>query len=113
LRDLYARAAIVAVPLRDCPHAGGVTAVLEAAAMGRPMVVSDSAGVRDWAIDGETCLCVPCNNTQALAAALRVLANDAVLRQRIGAGARAFAEAQNAPAVFAARFAASLRRVCA
>ncbi len=69
LRQLYADAAIVVVPLHDRPHAGGVSAVLEAAAMGCAMVVSDSTGIRDYCVDGETCLQVPCGDTAALSAA--------------------------------------------
>jgi len=109
LRRLYADAAVVVVPLADRPHAGGVTAVLEAAAMGRAAVVSASAGVRDWCRDGETCLIVPCGDAAALHAAIRCLLDDPGLRDRLGRNARAFAEREGSTEAFAKRFAARLR----
>jgi glycosyltransferase involved in cell wall biosynthesis len=47
LRDLYARAAVVVVPLTDIDNQAGVTTVLEAMAMGKPVVVTQSAGQTD------------------------------------------------------------------
>lgn len=109
LHQLYADATFVVVPLHDRPHAGGVSAVLEAAAMGRAMIVSDSAGIRDYCVDGETCLLVPCGDAAALAAAIRRLAADRELRERLGRNARAFAERECSTEAFAARLAARLR----
>jgi glycosyltransferase involved in cell wall biosynthesis len=53
LRDLYAGAQLVVVPLRDTVHASGINSLLEAMAMARHVVVSDSAGVADYVVDGE------------------------------------------------------------
>jgi glycosyltransferase involved in cell wall biosynthesis len=47
LRDLYARAAVVVVPLDDVDFQAGVTTVLEAMAMGKPVVVTDTEGGGD------------------------------------------------------------------
>jgi glycosyltransferase involved in cell wall biosynthesis len=47
LRDLYARAAIVVVPLDDIDFQAGVTTILEAMAMGKPVVVTHSTGQTD------------------------------------------------------------------
>lgn len=47
LRDLYARAAIVVVPLVDIDNQAGVTTLLEAMAMGKAVVVTQSAGQTD------------------------------------------------------------------
>ena len=113
LRRLYADAAFVVVPMHDRPHAGGVSAVLEAAAMGRAMVVSDSTGIRDYCVDGETCLLVPCGDSAALAAAIRRLAGDAALRERLGRNARAFAEHACSTEAFVQRLAARLRSMSA
>ncbi|GAC1428283.1 MAG: hypothetical protein NVSMB6_28200 [Burkholderiaceae bacterium] len=109
LRELYAGAAVVVVPLHDMSHASGVSAVLEAAAMGCAMVVSNSAGVRDWLCDGETCLAVPCGDAPALAAAIQRLLDEPALRQRLGQAARAFVERCCTPEVFARSLAAQLR----
>jgi glycosyltransferase involved in cell wall biosynthesis len=47
LRDLYARAALVVVPLADVDNQAGVTTILEAMAMGKPVVVTQSLGQTD------------------------------------------------------------------
>jgi hypothetical protein len=52
LRDLYASARFVVVPLRDVDNQAGVTTILEAMAMGKAVVVTRSRGqtdvIRDW-----------------------------------------------------------------
>jgi glycosyltransferase involved in cell wall biosynthesis len=62
--------------------------LLEAAASGRPMVAADVPGCREIVVDNETGLLVPARDSIALAGALRRLAGDAALRQRMGAAAR-------------------------
>jgi glycosyltransferase involved in cell wall biosynthesis len=47
LRALYARAAIVVVPLDDVDFQAGVTTILEAMAMGKPVIVTHSVGQTD------------------------------------------------------------------
>jgi glycosyltransferase involved in cell wall biosynthesis len=47
LRELYARAALVVVPLNDVDNQAGVTTILEAMAMGKAVVVSQSRGQTD------------------------------------------------------------------
>jgi glycosyltransferase involved in cell wall biosynthesis len=47
LRDLYARAAVVVVPLADVDNQAGVTTILEAMAMGKAVVVTQSLGQTD------------------------------------------------------------------
>jgi glycosyltransferase involved in cell wall biosynthesis len=47
LRELYGRAAIVVVPLVDIDNQAGVTTLLEAMAMGKAVVVTQSAGQTD------------------------------------------------------------------
>ena len=52
LRDLYASARFVVVPLRDVDNQAGITTILEAMAMGKAVVVTRTRGqtdvVRDW-----------------------------------------------------------------
>ena len=64
-------------------------AVLEAAASGRPLVVTDVPGCRHFVRDGIEGLIVPPDDADALAAALAKLAADPGLRARMGAAARA------------------------
>jgi glycosyltransferase involved in cell wall biosynthesis len=47
LRDLYARSAIVVVPLVDVDFQAGVTSILEAMAMGKPVIVTRTEGQTD------------------------------------------------------------------
>src|SRR5262249_28515751 len=63
-------------------------ALLEAAASARPLVVSDVPGNRHFVRDGTEGLLVAPGDVNALAAALRRLANDRELRLRLGAAAR-------------------------
>ncbi|MDX1566295.1 MAG: glycosyltransferase family 4 protein [Longimicrobiales bacterium] len=65
---------------------------LEAAAAGTPTVASDSPGLRDSVVHGETGLLVPHGDVEALADGLRTLLEDHERRRSLGQGARAFAE---------------------
>ncbi len=47
LRQLYARAALVVVPLDDTDFQAGVTTILEAMAMGKPVIVTHTQGQTD------------------------------------------------------------------
>ncbi|HKR20004.1 MAG TPA: glycosyltransferase family 4 protein [Stellaceae bacterium] len=62
--------------------------LLEAAAMARPIVASDIAGVRSIAQHEINALLVPPGDEAALANALVTLARDSTLRQRLGAAGR-------------------------
>jgi glycosyltransferase involved in cell wall biosynthesis len=70
LRDLYAGARFVVVPLRSACYAAGVTGILEAMAMGKAVVVSASPGVMDYVENGVTGRIVPVGDPRALAAAI-------------------------------------------
>lgn len=69
-------------------------ALLEAASCGRPMVAADVPGCREIVRHGETGLLVPVRDAKDLADAIAALARDAELRRRLGARARAVAEAE-------------------
>ncbi|MGH6977190.1 MAG: glycosyltransferase family 4 protein [Stellaceae bacterium] len=62
--------------------------LLEAAAMARPIVASDIAGVRSIAQHQVNALLVPPGDEAALADALVTLARDGALRRRLGAAGR-------------------------
>jgi glycosyltransferase involved in cell wall biosynthesis len=51
LRDLYAKAALAVVPLRESPYQHGITAIQEAMAMGLPLIVTRTTGQGDVVID--------------------------------------------------------------
>jgi glycosyltransferase involved in cell wall biosynthesis len=68
-----------------CSHQEGLSiAILEAMAMGLPLIVTDVGGSSEMVIDGENGLLVPPKNAQKLAEAIVRLARDAQLRQRLG-----------------------------
>jgi glycosyltransferase involved in cell wall biosynthesis len=54
LKNLYARARLVVVPLFDSNYAAGVNTMLEAMAMGKPMIVTQSKGIVDYLTHDET-----------------------------------------------------------
>lgn len=65
--------------------------VIEAEAIGRPVVTTDSVGCRDTVIDGENGFMVPIKDSDALAAALKKLIDNPEMRQTMGKNAREFA----------------------
>lgn len=107
LREAYARAGVVVVPqFRDgYPYGsegGGLTALLEAMAMGRPLVVSDRAIMRDYVRDGVEALVVPPEDPAALREAVARVLGDPQLAARLGAAARARVEERLTSQHFAA-----------
>ena len=63
-------------------------AILEAMAMGRPVVAVDAGGVPELMTDGVNGLLVPHDDSLAIAAAVYRLAEDPALRRRLGEAAR-------------------------
>lgn len=75
LRDLYAGAALVVVPLHETPQAAGITTILEGMAMRKAVVATRSAGLPDVLVHDETGIVVE-PDAHALAQALRQLLAD-------------------------------------
>lgn len=67
--------------------------VLEACAMGIPVVSTAVGGIPDQLRDGETALLVPDDDDAAMAAAVERLLSDAALARRLSEGGRRLAEA--------------------
>jgi glycosyltransferase involved in cell wall biosynthesis len=74
------------------PKEGWGITNLEAAACGTPTIASDSPGLRDSVVDGETGFLVPHGDVDALAARIRTLLDDRALRERMGHQALSFAQ---------------------
>ncbi|MBC8020835.1 MAG: glycosyltransferase family 4 protein [Methyloceanibacter sp.] len=89
IREVWARAHFAVLASR---REGLPKSLLEAAACGRAMVATDAPGCREIAIEGETALTVPVDNTEALADAMAKLAGDPGLRRRFAANARRLAD---------------------
>ena len=65
--------------------------VIEAEAIGRPVVTTDSVGCRDTVVDGKNGYMIPIKDSDALAMALKKLIDNPELRQTMGKNARKFA----------------------
>jgi glycosyltransferase involved in cell wall biosynthesis len=79
------------VHLFTSPKEGWGISNLEAAACGTPTVASDSPGLRDSVVNGQTGFLVPHGDTEALAERIRSLIERSDLREKLGDGARRFA----------------------
>jgi glycosyltransferase involved in cell wall biosynthesis len=91
LRDLYARASVVVVPVLPTASPFGVTSLLEAMAMGKAVVVTATAGLRGLVDDGVTGLLVPPGDAAAMNCAIEHLLADPGQRHEMGRAARAAA----------------------
>lgn len=65
--------------------------VIEAEAIGRPVITTNSVGCRDTVVDGKNGYIIPIKDSDALAKALKKLIDDSELRQTMGKNAREFA----------------------
>ena len=65
--------------------------VIEAEAIGRPVVTTDSVGCRDTVVDGLNGFMIPIKDADALASALKKLIDYPALRQEMAHNAREFA----------------------
>ena len=100
------QAAVFACPCvvgRDGNRDGLPTVLLEAMALGTPCVATAVTGIPELIRDGETGLCVPEGDPQALAKALARMLDDAALRQQVSRMGRALIEAEFDQHVNAAR----------
>jgi glycosyltransferase involved in cell wall biosynthesis len=79
-------------------------AVLEAMFAGKPIVASDVSGIPEAITSGTHGLLTPPGDVEALAAALQSVLTSAELRARLGAAARARAQAEFAIGVMADRY---------
>jgi glycosyltransferase involved in cell wall biosynthesis len=114
LRAAYAEAACVVVPqhAESFPfgsEGGGLTALLEAMAMGKAIVATDRAVLRDYVADGVEAILVPPEEPAALLEAIERVLGDRDLAGRLGAAARARVERDFTSPAFAARLAPLLR----
>jgi glycosyltransferase involved in cell wall biosynthesis len=83
----------------------------QALACATALVTGDTPAARELLVDGESALLVPPGDPRALGAAVRRLANDAGLRERIAAGGRAAYEAHASESVLGARWRGLLERL--
>jgi glycosyltransferase involved in cell wall biosynthesis len=70
LRQLYADASVVVVPLYEVPFQAGITTILEAMSMGKTVICSRTSGQTDVIVDGATGIYVPPGDPASLRTAL-------------------------------------------
>ena len=85
----------------------------QALACGTPLISADTPAARELLTDGRDALLVPPGDPGALAAAVRALADNPDLAERIGAAGRATYEARASEAVLGARWRDLLQRAVA
>lgn len=90
LRDMYRRAEVVTVPLKDVWQPTGYSVTLQAMACGKAVVLSKIKGLWDPEVfhSEKNCILVEPGNLRALGDALERLRGDPALRDRIGSAAR-------------------------
>lgn len=91
-RALYIDAAVVVVTTHDTPNASGVTALLEAMAMGRPVIVSDNPALRDYLPPPDAGVVIPIGDSVALRTAIEDLLAHPDKAEAMGRQARVFVE---------------------
>jgi glycosyltransferase involved in cell wall biosynthesis len=88
VRDLYARANVVAIATTPNVHASGLTVTLEAMASGRPVVIPDTPGLTDYVVGEHTGLVYPVGDEDALAKCVQRLVSDEAMAVAMGAAGR-------------------------
>jgi glycosyltransferase involved in cell wall biosynthesis len=108
LRRLYAAAELVVMPLVEVDFQAGITTILEAMAMARPVVCTRTSGQTDTIVDGETGLYVPPGDAVALRGAITALLNDPERACQLGERARRWVEEHATVDRYAERLAADV-----
>jgi glycosyltransferase involved in cell wall biosynthesis len=92
LRDLYSKSRFVVIPLYDVDFDAGATAIAEAMAMGKALVLTRARGQVDFLRHGEHGLYVPPGDPLALQRAIEHLLHHPEEAERMGQAGRRLAE---------------------
>ena len=90
VRDLLQQCHIVAFP--SFYMEGLPKSLIEADAIGRPIITTNSVGCKETVVDGENGFLIEPKDIDALTEKLDLLLGDKALRQRMGKASRAYAE---------------------
>jgi glycosyltransferase involved in cell wall biosynthesis len=88
LRQLYAESSLVVMPLQDTDFQAGITTILEAMAMARPVICTRTTGQTDTIVDGQTGIYVRPDDPRTLRDAIVSLLDDPDRAARLGHAAR-------------------------
>jgi len=111
LRAAYADALVVVVPLVQADNNAGISVILEAMAMGRPVITSRTVGQVDVVAHGVTGLYVPPGDAAALRSAILRLRDDPTEAARMGARAREEVLRHHRTADFVSALTSQVRRM--
>jgi glycosyltransferase involved in cell wall biosynthesis len=92
LRELYARAALAVVPIKQNHFQTGIATILEMMAMGKCVIASKTHGQTDTIVDGVTGVYVPPGEVHALRRAILELREQPERARQLGLAARQFVE---------------------
>jgi len=109
LRQLYADSLFLVMPLEEVNFQAGVTAILEAMAMAKPVICSRAPGQTDVITENENGRYVDCDDPAALRAAIVSLVAQREEIARMGANGRRLIEDEMNLDRYAERFAAVTR----
>lgn len=112
-RRLLAHALAVLVVTRPVLYPSGQSVLLEAMAMGKAVLATDTPALRAYFRDGETALAAPVADTGALSERLVELVGDDRMRARLGKAGRASVEERFSARVMWSAIADDLRLVLA
>ena len=90
VKELLRQCHIVAFP--SYYREGVPKSLIEATAIGRPIITTNSIGCKDTVEDGINGFLIPVKDSHALAEKLKILIEDSTLRQRMGRESRRIAE---------------------
>lgn len=111
LRQLYADSALVAIPLQPTDFQAGITTILEAMSMAKPIVCTRTDGQTDTIVDGVTGCYVAPEDPADLRAAIGDLLGSPERQATLGRAARTWVVAHADVRVYAARLAEHVRQL--
>lgn len=92
LRELYASATLIVVATHPNLHGSGMTVALEGMAMSRPVICSDTPGMKQYIHEGESGRLVPPGDVSRLADAMIALLREPAAAAQMGRAGRAQVE---------------------
>jgi glycosyltransferase involved in cell wall biosynthesis len=110
LVDLMSRSQMVVLPLEERQISIGQSVLLQAMALGKPVIVTRVNGTVDYVEHMKTGVLVPPRDPAAIRDAVRMLASDEGLRLTLGSAAREQMTREHLPAHYAAQVSAALGR---
>jgi glycosyltransferase involved in cell wall biosynthesis len=112
IRNFYAKASIIAVPIHNTTLcAAGMTLVLQAMAMGKPVIATATNGLGDILVHNTNCLVVAPGDEAGWRASIRRLSEDVAFATELGANARLWVMANASVDLWAERVVGSISQV--